>query len=130
MKQAHGVTFREQAKWWLNHIQRRKRKPLAPATLELWKGCLDNWINPNIGDLPLSEVNNAVLKTLVAKMSEGGLSPKTISDNYVPVVKMVVASAVDEQGEEIYLESGITSSSICPWWKRTSRTRRPFLLRC
>jgi hypothetical protein len=29
------------------------------------------------------------------------LSPKTI-DNYVPVVKMVVASTVDEQGEEIY----------------------------
>jgi hypothetical protein len=28
--------------------------------------------------------------------------PKTISDNYVPVVKLVVASAVDEQGEEIY----------------------------
>jgi hypothetical protein len=35
-------------------------------------------------------------------MSEGALSPKTISDNYVPVVKMVVASAVDEQGEELY----------------------------
>jgi len=34
-------------------------------------------------------------------MSEQGLSPKTI-DNYVPVVKMVVASAVDEQGEEVY----------------------------
>ena len=102
VKQSHGVTFREQANWWLNHIRRRKRKPLAPATLELWKGCLDNWINPNIGDLPLCEVNNSVLKTLVAKMSEGGLSPKTISDNYVPVVRMVVASAVDEQGEEIY----------------------------
>jgi excisionase family DNA binding protein len=33
-----------------------------------------NWINPNIRDLPLSEVNNAVLKALIAKMSEGGLS--------------------------------------------------------
>ena len=50
----------------------------------------------------MSEVNNAALKRLIAKMSEGGLSPKTISDNYVPVVKMVVASAVDEQGEQIY----------------------------
>jgi hypothetical protein len=50
---------------------------------------------------PLSEINNAVLKSVVAKMSEQGLSPKTI-DNYVPVVKMVVASVVDEQGEEIY----------------------------
>jgi integrase len=35
-------------------------------------------------------------------MSEAGLSSKTISDNYVPVVKMVVASAVDEQGEQLY----------------------------
>jgi hypothetical protein len=74
----------------------RKRKPIAPATLELWKGCLEKWINPNIGDLPLSEVNNNALKALVAKMSDGGLSPKTITGNYVPVVKMVVASAVDE----------------------------------
>jgi hypothetical protein len=51
--------------------------------------------------LPLSEVNNAVLKTAVATMSEGGLSPKTI-DNYAQVVKMVVSSAVNKEGEEIY----------------------------
>jgi hypothetical protein len=62
----------------------------------------EKWINPNIGDLPLSEVNNRALKVLVAKMSDHGLSPKTITGNYVPVVKMVVASAVDEQGEQIY----------------------------
>jgi hypothetical protein len=47
-------------------------------------------------------MNNAVLKALVAKILETGLSPKTVTDNYVPVVKMAVASAVDEQ-EEIYL---------------------------
>ena len=41
------------------------------------------------------------LKRLVATMSEGGLSAKTI-DNYTQVVKMVVASAVDAEGEEIY----------------------------
>jgi hypothetical protein len=102
VRQAPGVTFREQTKWWLDHVQRRKRKPIAPATSELWKGCLEKWINPNIGDLPLSEVNNSALKVLVAKMSDSGLSPKTITCNYVPVVKMVVASAVDEQGEQIY----------------------------
>ena len=80
VKQAQGVTFREQAKWWLNHIQCRKRKPIAPATLELWKGCLEEWVNPNNGDLPLSDVNNSALKVLVAKMSDGGLSPKTITN--------------------------------------------------
>lgn len=101
VKQRNGVTFREQAKWWLNQIRSRKRKPIATSTLELWEGSLNNWFNPNIGDLPLSEINNAVLKSVVAKMSEQGLSPKSI-DNYVAVVKMVVASAVDEQGEEIH----------------------------
>jgi integrase len=34
-------------------------------------------------------------------MSEAGLSPKTI-DNYAGLVKMVVASVVDAEGEEIY----------------------------
>jgi len=101
VKQKNGVTFHEQAQWWLNHVRSRKRKPIAISTLELWEACLKNWLNPNVGDLPLSEINNAALKAVVAKMSEQGLSPKTI-DNYVPVVKMVVASAVDEQGEEIY----------------------------
>ena len=36
-----GVTFRQQAAWWINHVQQRKRKPIAPATVESWQGCLD-----------------------------------------------------------------------------------------
>jgi hypothetical protein len=100
-KKGGGLTFREQAKWWLNHVQSRRRKPVALSTLELWEGCLNNWINPNVGEVPLSEVNNAVLKSLVAKMVDGGLSPKSI-DTYSQVVKMVVASAVNDEGEEIY----------------------------
>ena len=67
VKQQHGVTFRQQAKWWLNHLSERRRKPIAASTLETWEACIDNWLNPNIGDLPLSEINNAVLKTVVAE---------------------------------------------------------------
>lgn len=100
-QQKHGVTFREQAAFWIDKVRTRKRKPLAVSTLELWVGCLANWLNPHIGDLPISEVNNAALKYLVEKMSEGGLSPKTI-DNYAQVVKMVVASVVNKEGEEMY----------------------------
>ena len=100
-KKGGGITFREQAKQWFNHIQNRRRKPVAASTLESWEGCLDNWINPNIADVPLPEVNNAVMRSLFAKMVEGGLSPKTI-DTYSQVVKMVVASAVNDEGEEIY----------------------------
>ena len=101
VKQEEGITFQKQAMHWIEQMKTRKRKPVATSTLELWDGCLRIWLNPKIGNLPLSEINNAVLKTVVATMSEGGLSPKTI-DNYTQVVKMVVASAVDKEGEEIY----------------------------
>ncbi len=73
---------------------------MAPSTIEDWERILKNWVNPHLGDLPISEVHNGAMKQLVAAMS-GKLMPKTI-DTYTGVVKMVVASAVDENGEEIY----------------------------
>jgi len=60
VKKKNGVTFHEQAQWWLNHVRSRKRKPIAISTMELWEACRKNWLNPNVGDLPLSEINNAV----------------------------------------------------------------------
>jgi hypothetical protein len=101
VKQASGVLFMNQASIWLEQMTTRKRKPVASSTLENWECCLDKWLNPTLGDLPLSEVNNSALKQLVATMSAGGLSPKSIN-TYTQVVKMVVASAVDSEGEEIY----------------------------
>src|SRR5882724_2685294 len=96
-----GVTFRQQAAWWINHVQQRKRKPIAPATVESWRGCLDTWILPNLGDVPLSSVGNLALKGLVEKMVKAGLSPKTVN-TYTQVVKSVVASAVNEEGEQLF----------------------------
>jgi integrase len=96
-----GVTFREQAAWWIEHVQQRKRKPIAPATVEWWQGALDIWILPNLGDVPLSSVGNLALKGLVERMVKGGLSPKTVN-TYSQVVKSVVASAVNEEGEQIF----------------------------
>src|SRR5437667_10440730 len=87
----HGVTFREEAKIWLELLKTRTRKPVAPAT---WECALEKWINPNIGDMPLDSTNNLAMKELVAKM-KGKLSPKSIG-NYAQVVKAVVASAVNE----------------------------------
>jgi integrase len=62
---------------------------------------LRKWINPHIGDCPVSDVNNAVLRALVVKMSKRGLSPKTI-ENYIQVPKMVVASVTDDDGNQVY----------------------------
>jgi integrase len=95
------VTFKEQANCWLRQLRHRKRKPVAPGTIEDWERTLRIWINPNIGDCPISDVNNGVLRKLVAVMSEKGLAPKTI-ENYLQVPKMVVASVLDDDGNQVY----------------------------
>ena len=97
-----GTTFRQQANWWVEYMRTRKRKPVASATLDAWEDCLKNWLNPELGDIPLESVNNLAVKLLVAKMvATRKLGPKSIN-NYVQVVKMVVASAVNENGEQIH----------------------------
>lgn len=96
-----GTTFREQAAIWLGQMRNRRRKPVAPSTLENWEGCLENWLNPNIGDMPLDSIKNLALKNLGTKMLEGGLGESAIR-GYTNVVKMVVASAVNEEGEQLF----------------------------
>jgi hypothetical protein len=98
---APATTFRAQAENWIESVAKRRRKPVKPATIVGWKCALDRWILPNMGDKPLSDVSNAEVRQLVEKMEAGGLSPKTIV-NYTEVVKLVVASAVDANGEQIY----------------------------
>lgn len=97
----HGITFREQAEIWLEQMKNRKRKPVAPSTLTTWECCLANWLNPNIGHMPLDNIKNLALKNLGIRMIEGGLGESAIR-SYTNVVKMVVASAVNEDGEELY----------------------------
>jgi hypothetical protein len=82
-------------------VQNRKRKPIKAATALGFMSYIHKWLNPNIGDLPLSSINNLVARGLVTKMTEAGLSPK-MCNNVIQVVKMVAASAVNENGEEIH----------------------------
>ena len=101
-QQKGGVaTFSQQADHWLERLRNRKRKPVATGTIEDWERTLRRWINPHIGDCPISDVNNGVLKQLVAAMSKAGLSPKSI-ENYLHVPKMVVASVTDDDGNQVY----------------------------
>ena len=95
------LTLKEQSRNWLERVQNRKRKPVAKSTIEDWERTLKNWIIPNIGDCPVGDVNNGVLKKLVAVMAKQGLSPKTI-ENYIQVPKMIVASVLDEDGNQVY----------------------------
>ena len=98
---APAITFRQQAEWWIASLPARKRRPVKPATISGWRDALNAWLLPHLGDKLLADVSNNTVRGLVEKMSEAGLSPKTIV-NYMQVVKLAVASAVDEEGEQIY----------------------------
>jgi len=98
---APATTFRAQAEKWIASLPMRRRKPVKPATIWGWQHALDKWLFPNLGDMNLADVGNGALKGLIEKMISAGLSAQTIV-NYTKVVKMVVASAVNDEGEEIY----------------------------
>lgn len=100
-KKCEAITFSQQSQHWLEHLRKRKRKPVAKNTIEDWERILKNWINPHIGDCPVSDVNNRTLRELVEKMTAKELLPKTI-DNYLQVPKMVVASVLDDNGNQVY----------------------------
>jgi hypothetical protein len=51
--------------------------------------------------MPLDNIKNLALKNLGIKMVDGGLDESAIR-GYANVVKMVVALAVNEEGEEVY----------------------------
>ncbi len=96
-----GSTFRQQAAWWMNHSQTRKRNPIKPATAVGYQSYLDKWLIPNLGGMSLSQVDNKALRDFVEKLAEAKLAPKTIVE-IVAVAKMVVASARDDSGKQIY----------------------------
>ena len=119
------VKFKDQAEKWLRQMHVRKRKPVAPSTLSLWRGCIDNWLAPQIGEMPLEKINKAALKQVVAAMMKGGLSPKTI-DTYTQVVKSVVASAVNDEGEQIYPRKWSNEFVDMPIVKKSSQNTPSF----
>jgi len=96
-----ALTFGEQAEKWIASLPTRRRRPVKPATISGWRHALDKWILPTLGGYPLSDVSNAALKLLIEAMAAGGLAAKTIV-SYSLVVKLVLASAVDSEGEQIY----------------------------
>ena len=51
--------------------------------------------------IPLDSIGNLALRNLGATMVKGGLGPSAIR-SYTNTVKMVVASAVDEEGDALF----------------------------
>jgi integrase len=96
-----ATTLRTQAERWIASLPTRRRKPVKPATIHGWRHALNKWILPTLGDRLLSDVSNGALRELVEKMSQGGLAAQSII-SHSSVVKMVVASAVNDNGDQLY----------------------------
>ena len=82
-------------------LRNRRRRPLKRATISGWRDALDAWLLPNLGDQLLGAVTHKAVRELVENVSAAELSAKTIA-NYVQLVKLVVPSAVNDEGEQIY----------------------------
>lgn len=95
------MNFKQQAEAFIKAAQARRRNPFSAATVLKYESSLTNHIYPLFGNRDLAEINNSALKTLVAKLSAEKLSNASIV-GIVAVVKAVVASAVNEEGEPLY----------------------------
>jgi integrase len=96
-----SVTFAEQSQWFLEHALSRKRNPVKPSTVAGWKGALNKWLLPHFKDAPLASVSNPALRSLVEKMYRSGLAAQSIV-TYTTLVKLIVASALNDEGEPVY----------------------------
>ena len=98
VESTNTITFKQQAELWLKSLANRKRNPVEQTTIDNRRYALEKWLYPSLGEMYLADLNNLTLKTLVDKMAES-LSAASIRD-YSNIVKAVVASALDENGEE------------------------------
>lgn len=95
------MTFKKQAETFLAGIRNRRRNPARPATVKAYRSFLNSHILPLIGEKEVSQVENGTLKGLVVELVKSGLKPASIT-SIISVVKQVVGSAVDENGNQLY----------------------------
>jgi integrase len=94
------MNFKEQSETFLKAAQNRKRSPISQGTADKYRSNLAHAL-PVLGNRDLADINNGALKVLVAKLVGDGLAPTTVN-GVTSVVKLVVASAVNEEGSQLY----------------------------
>ena len=84
----------------MDQIQTRRREPAKAKTIKAYRSYLDNWVLPYLGKANLKDVENGTLKAFVAQIHPR-LAPTTVTA-VVGLVKKIVASAVDPNGNQLY----------------------------
>jgi integrase len=93
-------TFRQRAMQWIQDCEQRKQKPLKPSVSNGWRGILKNHLLPLIGEIPLCDVGNRTMRSVVERLSKKKLAPATMQ-NILLVVKLTVASDLDSDGNQV-----------------------------
>jgi integrase len=95
------TTFRTFADRWISDCETRKQKPIKASVARDWRSILKNHLLPLIGEIPLSDVGNRSMRSVVERLAKKKLAPATIR-NITLVVKLVQASAIDEDGNQLF----------------------------
>ncbi len=93
------ISFHDQGDIWLKSLATRKRNPLEQTTIDTRRYALDKWIYPFFEGRLLADINNRAMRDFVEHISS--LAAATIRD-YTCIVRSVVASAIDDNGEPIF----------------------------
>jgi integrase len=99
-------------------LRTRKRRPVKPHTLCSFESAL-RYIDSKMGGCQLADLKNAELRQFISEMvgemkgDRPRFSAKSIA-NYVQVVKFVIASAIDGDGEELYPRKWNLDFLDCP----------------
>jgi len=95
------MRFEKQAEQYITWIQTRRRNPVRPATARIYQSYLDAHILPFFSSWDLNSIENGAVKLFIASLNASKLSPSTINQIF-NVVKAIIASAVDSNGNELY----------------------------
>lgn len=94
------MTLTEQAERFIRQIANRKRAPARKATLRTFQNRLNSVILPRLGEMDLKDIENGIVRRFVADISRE-LAPTTVTAT-LSLLKAVIASAVDENGNRTY----------------------------
>jgi integrase len=92
------MTFGEQSREWLQGLKTRKKNPVEASTLRRYETALNAHLIPALGALDLSVVTNKSARGFIAGLD---LSPATVN-LYLVILKAVVKSALDDEGNQLY----------------------------
>ena len=95
------MTVNEQAAKFIIDSLTRRRSPIKAATARAYQSHITKWINPYLGNAPVSSIQNGMAKDFIASLHRAGLKPASINAIFM-TLKLVIASAVTEEGDQLY----------------------------